>query len=600
MGFPFKSFSPITRGVIDGANPRAELAGSAKYVRNAVYRGAYKLIARPGTQVALTLKDDQGSPANVTSVVALCHFGDGCLAVAHSTVTSKFYLYWLTDGLDNWYNLSKVLQNTLTPAPVGVLWSGIATPEKVLIAEGLGVAYIAHNDASTVFKTRKFDTTAGPPATLTDFQADLRGSGLEDTYFRGVVSFQQHLWGWGYGSQAGGDNDRPELLRFGQPFFAAMKQGDSFAVGHRVRSQRERVIGGIVAGEVLYFGLRYALWPVTGFGRNSWDKARPLDNSYGFAGPLAATEAGNGWLYYWSNRGPLRVQGIARPEPLYERLPTALAGVVDPKNVVAQWDPDFDQVVFLYQDQTSGRVSRLCAFDVLKDAFFGPDGDIGLGVRCAALVQPAALTGPAGPPVIVSTSAVAGTIATANFTPGDRSAQAVHQVEYRQVGTTPWVVASSSIPNVPTGDIAFQITGLVPGLTYEWRVVTTRNGQVSAYDGPEAASTFTTAINLLAPPSNLAAVSYLSDPVKGFYSFAITWHNSGEEGVSTEVHIKKQIGAPASGTLPLWAQFDPGVASANYTIGTQSGIWWFEIRHVKAGFVASSYVGGPLGESAPA
>jgi len=584
----------VTKAVLDGANPRVELAGSVRYARNAVFRGAYKLIARPGTQVALTLKDDQGSPADVTSVVALIHFGDGALAVAHSTVTSKFYLYWLTDGLDNWYNISKVLQNTLTPAPIGVLWSSIATPEKVLIAEGLGVAYLAHNDASNVFKTRKFDSTAGPPATLTDFQADLRGSGLEDTYFRGVVSFQQHLWGWGYGSQAAADNDRPELLRFGQPFFAAMKQGDSFAVGHRVRSQRERIMGAVVAGEVLYVGTRYSLWPITGFGRNSWDKSRPLDDSYGFAGPFAAAAARNGWLYYWSNRGPLRCEGISRPEPIFERLPTALAGVVNPQNVVVTYDPDFDQVIYLYQDQTSGRVSRLCAFDVLKDAFFGPDGDIGLGVRCASLVQPASLTGPAGSPIIVSTG-VAGTLATANFTPGDRSAQATHRVEYRRTGTTPWTTASATIPNVPTGDIAFQITGLLSEVEYEWRVATTRNGQTSAYDGPEAASTFTTFDSGLAPPSNLAAEAFVENPSKGFYAFRITWTNSGEGGNSTEIHVKKQNPpGPPSGTLPLYTTVGPGVASVEYSMGNGIGHWWIEIRHVREGFLPSNYVGGPL------
>ena len=499
-GFPLVRFGPFVRGVIDDANSLLDLTGSARYIRNGALSGAGRLLVRPGTEVALTLMDDQGTPAEVTSVCAIIAFGDGALAVGHSTVTSKFYLYWLNDSLTDWYNTSKALQGTTSPLPVGVLWTGTATPETVFIAEGLGVAYLAHANAGTSFKTRKFDSTAGPPATLTDFQADLRGSGLEDTYFRGVVSFQQHLWGWGYGSQAANDNDRPELLRFGQPFFAAMKQGDSFAVGHRVRSYRERVVAAIVAGSVLYVGTNYSLWPITGFGRNSWDKSRPVDDSYGFAGPFAGTAARNGWLYYWSHRGPLRVIGLNAPEPLFEGLPKATGRVVSDTKIVATFDADRDQVLFLYQDQTSGRVSRLAAFDTLKEIWLGPDGDIGLGVRSAALVQPTLAPAPAGPPTTASTTNIGSTVATANWVNGEAGPGTKTQVEYRQQGAGNWIVATQS---VAAGQTSYQITGLQPATAYEWRARHTRNGQGSTYLGPVAGSQFLTT-NGLAPPTAVA------------------------------------------------------------------------------------------------
>lgn len=586
MGFQFTSFGPMTRGVIDAANPHLDLKGAVRKARNAVVGGALKVNARPGHQLALTLKDDQGSPANVTSVVALQHFSDGCLAVGHSTITDKFYLYWLNDEMNNWYNSSKVLQGTLTPLPVGVLWSSALNPERVTIAEGLGFAYIAHNDAGTSFQTRKFDTTVSP-ATLTDFQADLRGSGLENTFFRGVVSFQQHLWGWGYRSQAAGENDRPEFLRFSQPFFGPMVTPDGFAVGHRVRSSRERIIAAVVAGEVLYVGLRYALWPITGFGRNSWDKARPLDDSYGFAGLYSAIAAANGWLYYWSVRGPMRVFGLARPDPLFKRIEGTLPAVVDPRNVVATYDPDHDQVVWLYQDQTSGRVSRLAAYDVMADMMLGPDGDVGLGIFSATIVQPVALPGPAGAPSIVSTTGIGNTIATGNYTVGDPSPQVTTELEIREVGTTPWTVAATGLPVTQT---SYQFTGLLPGKQYEWRIRHRRNGQPSAYDGPEAASTFTTTTNQLAPPTNCAMEIVITDPIKGTFAAIINWQNSGEAGARTEVYFEGPVGSPpASGTLDLFTTVEPGVSSAQRDIGFALGDFYAEVRHVRDGFTPSVF-----------
>ena len=503
-GFPSMPFGPFVKGAIDGANPLLSLQGSGRYLRNAYLSGAGRLMARPGTQLAMTLMDDQGSPAACTSVAALTAFGDGALAVGHSTVTSRFYLYWLNDSLTDWYNISKVVQGSLTPAPIAVLWSSASAVKDVTIAEGLGFAYIAHNDPSTTFNTKQFDSTQ-TPGVVSNYTADLRGSGAENTYFRGVVSFQQSLWGWGYGSQAANDNDRPELLRFSPPFFAAMQQNDNFGVGHRVRSQRERVVAAVVAGQVLYVGTGYSLWPVTGFGRDSWDKSRPLDDSYGFAGLKSAVAARNGWLYYWSNRGPMRVFQMQQPEPLFDLLPVTSLSVVNAKDIVATFDPDRNQVMWLYQDGTSGRVSRLAAYDVMKDVLLGPDGDIGMGMRVAALIQPVLAPGPTGPPTGASTTNIGASVAKANWTNGEAAAGTVTVIEYRIQGGTAWTVASSSIQ---AGVVSYQLTGLAAATAYEWRVKHLRNGQSSAYLGPAAATQFTTVAALL-PPTNVAMTVHL-------------------------------------------------------------------------------------------
>lgn len=575
---PTKRLGPFLAGVTDAANPLAiEGKNAVRYARNAVLDGIGRLIARSGTAVALTLKDDGGGPATVTSIVALVPFADTVLAVAHSTVTSKFYLYWLKDDLTDWYNSSKVLQGTTNVLPVlAAIWTGIATPSQVFIAEGLNVAYIAHNNAGTSFKTMKFDATVAP-ATLTAFQANLDGAGVADTYFRGVVSFQQHLWGWGFGSATVGDNDRPELARFSTPFFGAMAASDNFAIGHRVRSIREKIVLGVVGGEVLYFGTNFSLWPVTGFGRNSWDKSRPIDDSYGFAGVRSACAGPNGYLYYWSHRGPMRVLGYGPPEPLWPRVAQTIAGVVNEQNIVAGYDANVDQIVWLYQDGASGRVSRLCAYDVLREAILGPDGDFGLGVSVMAFLTPIFATvapGPAGAPTTASTDNIGTTVATAHWVNGDTAPETVTQLEYRTPqGSGAWTIASSSIAS---GVTSFQLTGLTGLTAYEWRAKHIRNGISTAYLGPVAGSQFTT-IGQLNPPSN--AVLEIAGPYG-----KITWTNSGESNVSTEVWFGKV------GSEVLVETVAPGGSLAFENWNQGGGQYDAKLRHVRSGSTASNFI----------
>lgn len=568
-GLQVQRFGPFVKGVSEAANEALDLSGAMRFARNAVMDGVGRLKARPGTQVAMTLKDDQGSPANVTSVIAIVEFGDGALAVAHSTVTSKFYLYRLTSGLDAWFNAASALQSNTNAQPVGVLWTGAAAPAKVLVAEGLGEAYIAHTQAGSSFKSQKYTVAGG----IVALQADLRGSGIEDTYFRGFVSFQQHLWGWGYGSQAAADNDRPELLRFGFPNFATSAGGyfaaaDSLTVGHRVRTASERVVGAGVAGQVLYVGTNFSLWPITGFGRNSWDKSRPLDDSYGFAGPLAWASA-NGLLHYWSHRGPLRVGGLERPEPTWDPVTLAASGVVLPADIVATFDPDRDQVMFLYRSPTSGRVSALAAIDTRRESWLGPDGDIGLGVTCAGLVHPTDVSGPSAPPTLGTTSDIGATVATGHLTAGDTSAGTTTIWEYKRAADSIYTVAAET----PATQLAYQFTGLTRNENYEWRAKHLKNGQSSGYVGPIA---FTT-LNQLAPP----VITSLVVTPTGFgniWTFALTWTNSGEADVQTEFYF--------DGSLKKTLAHD--VASTGWSAPNGTG-HELKIRHILSGVTPSTY-----------
>src|SRR5574341_310423 len=158
LTFPF---GPFTKGLVDGANVALDGRGLARKLRGFYADGVGRLRIAPGTKLAMTLKDDQGVPADVTSVVALAEFGSDALAVGHSTVTAKFYLYRFNADLTGWYNAAGALQSNTNAQPVGVLWSTAPNSAKVLIAEGLGEAFMAHNEAGSSFQTRKYSVANG-------------------------------------------------------------------------------------------------------------------------------------------------------------------------------------------------------------------------------------------------------------------------------------------------------------------------------------------------------------------------------------------------------------------------------------------------------
>lgn len=570
-------FGPFLKGVVDGANTSLDLNGAARKLRHGFFDGLGRLRLAPGTALAITLKDDQVTPANVTAVLKLVEFGNDVLAVAHSTVTDKFYLYRLTSDLTDWYDAAGALQGTTNAEPVGVLWSTATDPAAIFIAEGLGEAFIAHGDAGSTFQTRKYSVAGG----LSDLLADLRGSGNELTYFRGVVSFQQHLWGWGYGSETPGDNDRPELLRFGHAIFGTVggsyfAAADSITVGHRVRSTRERVVGAFAADQVCYFGTEYALWPITGFGRNSWDKGRPVSTKFGLVGAQAGVVVGEE-LFFWSHRGPLVVRGHGPAQPLWDAIPETIAGIIDPSTIVGVHDDDRDLVLFFYQGPTSGSVRLSVGFDMRRRVVVGPDDDFLIGVGAAASLRPVAVTGPSGPPTTPSTTNVGSTVATANWVNGDTSPGVRTILEIKRTTDPNWTV----VADLPSSQTTYQFTGLLGTTQYHWRAKHRKNGQDSTYLGPEAGTTFTT-VGALLPPSACS----LSWPGAGVQYIIVTWTNSGESGVSTEVEVDDPGGAVVF-TLKFTAP--PGNSSYAHFIGEQTGIAQARVRHVKEGFTPSAY-----------
>lgn len=579
-----KPFGPFSKGVQDSGNPSIDLRGALRSSKGLYFSGAQRLGARSGSQLAMTLKDDGGGPANVTSVRYVAPFKDRAIAIAHSTVTNKAYLYVLTPALDSWYDSTGALQATLLPQPAGILWTGITIAPDVFVSEGLGTLYIAHaaaiDSVGLNFATKQWDGTY--PVVVATTKASGTGGtvGTDDAYFLGVIAFQQHLWGWGYGTgNTSPTAYRPELPRYSQPNFGPFQTADSITIGDRVRSEREKVICAGVAGSALILAAPYLLSRVTGSGRSSWYKD-PIDRSHGIVGPKAGVTGGadDEYFYYWCPRGPIRVSESGKPEPLWGGVASIVKRVINPERIVASRMEAEDCIVFTV-DVGNGVRTRL-AFDVVRDEWVAVEDDMGLVIAYGGEVDvvkgstAAGASPPAGPPTAASTTNIGSSTAQANWASGDPTAQT--QVEIRVQGTSPWTVVTTVVPGIAS----YVFTGLTLGVNYEWRSVHVRGGQLSTYLGPSASTQFTT-IATLQPPSNLAANEILSG------SITASWVNSGESGVSTEVYFT----GPVSHTALLKGTASPGESSKTIAVTEGNGSYDVQIRHTKSGSNPSGFVG---------
>jgi hypothetical protein len=575
-------FGPFIRGVVDSANPSLGLTGAMRACENAILTGINRLSVRPGSVVAMTLLDDQGSPAPVTSVRHVGPFADGMVAIGYSSVTQKVYLYRLDALATGWYAATSGTFTTASAAhPVCVIWTGATVPPDVCVTEGLGTLYIANtvaSDASGLYwPTKTYTDFSSTVSNLSASGTDGSSAGTDTAYFNGVIAFQQALFGWGYGAgNTAGTAFRPEMIRFSPPSFGNLQTADSLTLGDKVRSLAERVVGAGLAGQACYFGGSNLLTRVTGYGRDSWYR-EPVDRSYGFVGPKCMVTVGD-TLYYWSRRGPLRVDGVSSPEPLWDALPATVNGIVNSSKIVAGFDPDRDQVRFHYDTGTGVRC--FAAFDVRRDVWLGPASDLGVAVACAGVVQPYTSStatppaGPSGPPTTPSTTAIGQTTATANWVNGDPTAAT--EVSYQPQGGSTWTVVATQA----AGTTSYTFTGLLASAPYQWRVRHVLNGQFSAYLGPVSATQWTDLADTsaLQPPTNLNVAA--QSPKKACY---LTWTNSGESGVSTVIE-RSSDGTTFSAATTV----GPGIASQSVPVFAY-GTWYFRVKHVKSGATDSAY-----------
>ena len=606
-----QSFGPFAKGAIDSLSPLLDGSQALSDATNLMVQGVNRVLRRGGTTVAQTYLDDQGTPAPVTSIRLVQPFKDRVVVLGHSTVTSKTYVYLVDSAFTGYYNTSDTFTASSTAHPLLVLYSSQPVPPDIMMAEGLGAAYFAHTGAisSTALNWPTYQLlfgwtwNNGTPATnslwnLNPLVSDLDGSGAKTIYFLGVASFQQHLWGWGFGHGAtAATGFNPSLMRWSNPIFGfnGTNQNDLFnstddlTLGDRVDSAREQVISCLPAGEAMFCFSSSQCSRMTGYGTDSWQKD-VIDKSYGIVGAKAGCVAGD-YAYYWSNRGPMRMFGgmvssymYIRPEPLWDRIAEhadrALSGG-NPAGIVAGFARDQDQVQFFYQQLASEGPVRFAAYDVRRDQWMGPDSMLGVGVASAGAIEPiysvtSPPAGPAGPPVLVAATNVGTTSFQINWTVADSAAETY--VRYRLTGTTDWTEGGGSPASA--GQLSYVVSGLTASTSYDVEVQSAKNGQVSAVvDGLSYATTIA--------PTCLAPTKML-----------LTHYRPPQNATQPSGQINWTVNEPDSQTVILvQGPSDPGfyvlgttaVNAASYVIDQVpvSGTYTFEIYAIKANYTAS-------------
>lgn len=572
---------PFGKGIVENASPAEVSTGAVRFARGIALSGANKVIAAPGTEVAMSFVDDQVTPAAVSSIRAIQPFADTALVVAWSSVTSKVYLYRVATDFSGWYNAAGALQANTTAQPVGVIWPAtgeapVAANLDVTIAEGLGTAWFATPaslSATTLNYRLRSYTVAGGIVDVTD---NLDGTGAKPVYALGCVSFQEHLWIWGYGSDS--DRYRPELLRFSGINFdpsastdGLFNRADSFTLGDRLRSKRERVVGAGLAGDNLIVAGTTLVARISGYGRDTWYR-QTLEKSYGLAGPKAWVSKG-GYFFYWSaQHGPMRVGDEGPVEPLFPRVDKTAKAVPNVSTIVGGYDDTTDRILFFFDSGDGSGVRKEMSYDVIRDAWLGPDADAGINVGSAGTVErvldPSVVL-PAPPaPSGVHTTTLGTTTATLAWTCGNSTANV--EISWGRDGSGTW---DQTIILGP-GTTSYTITPLLAATSYRFRVRHVEYGQYSSYAPDATGLLFTTNSSggggtPLAPPTSPAA----SSPAPGV--LVGSWVN-GTPSASTEVW---ESGPNTNTAYALKGTRPPGYASYSTTHGVGSGTYYLKFRH---------------------
>lgn len=218
----------------------------------------------------------------------------------------------------------------LAASYVGTVWTlpvGAARP-RIIAADSYDRLFLAHDEPFYLNRgvTRVYRPTEG---TITDLTADLDRSGTaQPIRFRGVAKHLSYIFGWGYGSAAAGDDDRPEVVRVSLP-----GQPDVFQPEHYfLAGQRgDPVLACALSGSTLAVRKESESYEIFGYDRATFG-IRPVE-PFGVAASRLSIVVGAA-NYYWSLHGPRVAEGgpsrdLAFPLHLDGAVPDALAELTE-------------------------------------------------------------------------------------------------------------------------------------------------------------------------------------------------------------------------------------------------------------------------------
>jgi hypothetical protein len=152
-----------------------------------------------------------------------------------------------------------------------------------------------------------------------------------DLRFRGIVSYNNFVFGWGFLAKDVTNGDGPNRVMFSNLGNPMQWGNDNVAtIANRAFTDSDAIelgdAGEIIRGALkwngrLYFGTNSQLHYIAGYGRDSFltDGANPVAKSYNIVGPYALVEGPDKLMYGVSDQGLWNYDGISFT-PLFQKL----------------------------------------------------------------------------------------------------------------------------------------------------------------------------------------------------------------------------------------------------------------------------------------
>lgn len=450
---------------------------------------------RAPIQLVATLLDDQGIPAEVTSVLDITAHEGALYVASHSTTTDKVYLHSMqVDG------------SGLTLE--AVLWSGVVNrPTVTLTSYEGGTAGAGTSRLYAADYNQNLATVYWNGATVTTLTSDLDNDNIaENIFFSLMISYKFHLWGTGFYEAAA---IRPEMVRFTQPgsipatdASGGLNPKEWHSVDHRSVGRRgDKIVAVATAGDRLILFQKRATHAVYGSGASTWTR-QELSGVVGCVGPHAVATVDERVAYFWASDGPYRTDGTQLQyigDPIRQ---FAVETDADEYETRVSYSPDDGLVYFVVSPGGQNSYHLVFVFDHRRERwmrsiwFDGAGAEVQFGAFTA--MDSAAAPGPAAPPSTLAAVAASHQQINLTWVNGDINVNNETHI-YRDTsgGFTP-NDATNRIGVVQAGVAAYSdTTGLSADTPYFYKLRHWRNSSHSAESNQATDTTW------LAPPTGV-------------------------------------------------------------------------------------------------
>ena len=489
-------------GLIQDASPGSLRAGNIVEGANFVPTRAGQLHVRGGSRVMLTLKNDAGTPAEISHALNIRPFSPvGGLIIGWDNAQNKHYAWRVTEDMAFSTGTESTSRTDLTAAPSSA-WNNGATPGMPVMAELWEKMFLC--DANTDYATR--NTLLSIDGSGTVLQPSFAfGSGAAQAIRPYVLEeYNGVLFVAGYDNEDGSSEDEPAMLRHS---FLGRSPDDTTAgaegfdpdAWNLIGAKGQRITALRKGKGLLLVAKEDELYRVSGFGRayKGWQyQVDPVGNTLGLgiANPHAL-EFAEGYWYGIGAQGPLRTDGFS-VESLTGPRSRGWRGMDLTSVSWVRYHPERRLMLFgLHPSEArTGRSTTfpwmIWVWDIDREVWM-PDWDPNTDFHLGGALASSSADGPSAAPSNPAASLETTTGYTAGWTNGDATAV----TELWERDSTAGAAFAAVTTSIAAGTATLARTGLSSGHTYEFKVRHRKNGIWSAFSSTVTVNT------VLAAPS---------------------------------------------------------------------------------------------------